>query len=264
MFAESRRFHALPEAEKSKLPWRDEPLQKIGYEPFARKRAYAYNTALVTPQKPNLYSQFVYVREAEDDPRSKLNAWPANLPGFKDTLLAYNTAIEQLGRKFLPLWSRSLGLPLDYFDRFFKVPHVQTGMLHYPPQKDVGNRQYGLVPHTDNAMMTFLAQANVPGLAVRMPSGRWRLVDIVPGTLVVNTGNVIVVWTNEEYLSTKHRVINTTSVDRYSIPVFFGPSEDALVEVVPTCRGPQRPALYEPITYGDLRSWYFGGRKKMN
>jgi isopenicillin N synthase-like dioxygenase len=107
-------------------------------------------------------------------------------------------------------------------------------------RKDVGNRQYGIAPHTDNALTTFLAQQGVPGLAVRMPSGHWRAVEI-PGTLLVNTGNTIVRWTNETYLSTKHRVINTNNVDRYSIPVFFGPSGDAVIDVVPTCQGP-RPA----------------------
>jgi isopenicillin N synthase-like dioxygenase len=79
--------------------------------------------------------------------------------------------------------------------------------------------------------------------------------------LLVNTGNLIVRWTNDEYLSTKHRVINTYEVDRYSIPVFFGPSGDALIEVLPTCQSPSRPPLYEPITYLKLREWYYGPRR---
>jgi isopenicillin N synthase-like dioxygenase len=133
-------------------------------------------------------------------------------------------------------------------------------LLYYPPQTTVGERQYGIAPHTDNALMTFLAQQGVRGLAVQMPSGHWREVDIVPGTLVVNTGNLLVRWTNDEYLSTKHRVINNYGVERYSIPVFFGPSADAVIEVLPTCQGPQRPALYEPITYAKLREWYYGPR----
>jgi hypothetical protein len=39
--------------------------------------------------------------------------------------------------------------------------------------------------------------------------------------------------------------------------VFFGPSADAVIEVLPTCQGPGRPARYEPITYRALRDWYY-------
>jgi isopenicillin N synthase-like dioxygenase len=182
------------------------------------------------------------------------------LPGFKETLLDYQGRIERLGRQFLPLWATSLDLPLDYFDPFFATPHLTMSLLYYPPQQEIGSRQYGIAPHTDNALMTFLAQKDVPGLAVRMPSGHWRAVDVAPGTLLVNTGNLMVRWTNDEYLSTKHRVINTNDVERYSIPVFFGPSADALIEVLPTCRGPGRPPLYEPVSYLQLREWYYGPR----
>jgi isopenicillin N synthase-like dioxygenase len=76
--------------------------------------------------------------------------------------------------------------------------------------------------------------------------------------LLANTGSVIVRWTNDQFLSTKHRVINTNTVDRYSIPVFFGPNADAIIEVVPTCQGAQNPPRYEPITYRDSRKWYYG------
>ncbi len=34
-----------------------------------------------------------------------------------------------------------------------------------------------------------------------------------------------------------------TNINRYSIPVFFGPSGDAMIEVLPTCQGPGRPTL---------------------
>ena len=173
-------------------------------------------------------------------------------------MLDYQSRIEALARKFLPLWATSLDLPEGYFEPFFKTPQVTLQLLQYSPQQTVGNKQYGIAPHTDNAMMTFLAQANVPGLAVRMPSGHWRLVDIRPDTLLVNTGNVICRWTNDRYLSTKHRVINRSGVERYSIPVFFGPSDDAVVETVPTCIGPDNPAHYEPRTYLWLRRWYYG------
>lgn len=260
-FAQARRFHGLPDDEKKKIPWHDGALFKIGYEGYAAEKDYKTNTSVLTKTRPSLYAKFVIGREGGPQSEATAKVWPENLPGFKETLLSYNAAVEKLGRSFLPLWCHSLKLPRDYLDSRFAMPHCQLSLLHYPPQKEIGNRQYGIQPHTDNATMTFLAQGDISGLAVRMPSGHWRVVDVVPGTLVVNTGNSLVQWTNEKYLSTKHRVINTNAVDRYSIPVFFGPSDDTVIEPLPTCVGPNRPSLYKPITYGELRGWYYGEKK---
>jgi isopenicillin N synthase-like dioxygenase len=264
VFEESRRFHALPEAVKEEVKARKIDTFESGYRGAGKERPYA-NVNIISDAKPNLYSAFRVNREGgsgglsmtDAERAMERNVWPANLPGFKETVLDYLGKIENLGRQFLPLWAASLELPADYFEKYFATPHVGLTLLHYPPQKQIGNRQYGIAPHTDNAFMTFLAQANVSGLAVRMPSGHWRAVDIIPGTLLVNTGNVMVRWTNGEYLSTKHRVINTNAIDRYSIPVFFGPSGDAVVEVVPTCQNARRPPKFEPATYRSLRQWYY-------
>jgi len=255
VFAQSRRFHALPAEVKDTIPWVDRDSHKTGYLGAGKERSEKANVNIISDAK-SLYSRFTIIRET--DPRVGRNVWPENLPGFKEVVLEYQAAVEALGRKFLPLWSTALALPLDFFDPMFELPHVTLSLLHYPPQKVIGDRQYGIAPHTDNSMMTFLAQANIPGLAVRMPSGHWRLVDIIPGTLLVNTGNVMVRWTNDQFLSTKHRVINTNTVDRYSIPVFFGPNADAIIEVVPTCQSALNPPRYEPITYRDSRKWYYG------
>ena len=268
VFEQSRRFHALPIEVKTQIPYFDTGSFKSGYAPCFGDGYQNQNVNIISNAKPNLVAKFSINREGgsgglsmtQKERTARVNVWPENLPGFKETLTAYHGAIEQLGRSFLPLWATSLNLPLDYFERFFATPHLTMSLLYYPPQKEVGQRQYGIAPHTDNAMMTFLAQKDVPGLAVRMPSGHWRAVNVVPGTLLVNTGNLIVRWTNDEYLSTRHRVINTYDVDRYSIPVFFGPSGDALIEVLPTCQGAGRPPRYEPITYVQLREWYYGVR----
>jgi isopenicillin N synthase-like dioxygenase len=265
VFAQSRRFHELPADVKTAVPAIENYTFKSGYIPPTEHNRGA-NVNIITDAKPNLYSSFRFNREggsgglsmSETERTTVMNVWPQNLPGFKEVVQDYHQRLEALARQFLPLWATGLDLPVDYFDKYFATPHCQLVLSHYPPQKVIGERQYGIAPHTDNSMMTFLAQANVPGLAVRMPSGHWRLVDIVPGTLLVNTGNVLVRWTNNEYLSTKHRVINTADVDRYSIPLFFGPSGDAVVECVPTCQGPDRPPLYDPITYANLRKWYYG------
>jgi len=262
VFAESRRFHSLPAEVKARVPHKFTDSFQSGYVAPATPRAKSAKVDIIADAKPNLLAKFLVTRELDAaDPRYKpINVWPDDLPGFRETVTEYHASIEKLARSFLPIWATSLNMPVDFFEAFFKEPHLTLSLLNYPPQKIVGNRQYGIAPHTDNSFMTFLAQSNVPGLAVRMPSGHWRVVENVPGTFLVNTGNVIMRWTNDRYLSTKHRVINTADVDRYSIPMFFGPSGDALIECIPTCQSPERPARHEPITYRKLREWYYGLR----
>ena len=258
VFRETRRFHSQPEEVKSKTPHAFVDSFQTGYA-GAGKSARKTNVNIIAGAKPNLLSKFLVTRELPlTDPNYKpINLWPDDLPGFEDVVRSYHAAIEKLGRQFLPLWAQSLNLPLDFFEPFFEAPHLTLSLLHYPPQPDIGQRQYGIAPHTDNSFMTFLAQSNVPGLAVRMPSGHWRLVENIPGTFLINTGNVMVRWTNGRYLSTKHRVINSSGTERFSIPVFFGPSGDAVIECIRTCQGPGNPAKFEPTTYRDLRKWYY-------
>ncbi len=262
VFAQSRRFHAQPADVKARVPHKFTDSFQSGYVPPATPRSASANVDIISGAKPNLLAKYLVTRELpESDPRYKpINVWPEDLPGFRETVLEYHSSIESLARKFLPLWATSLDMPIDYFEKYFKDPHLTLSLLNYPPQTVFGNKQYGIAPHTDNSFMTFLAQSNVPGLAVRMPSGHWRVVENIPGTFLVNTGNVITRWTNDLYLSTKHRVINAAGVERYSIPMFFGPSGDALIECIPTCQSKDRPARHEAITYRKLREWYYGLR----
>src|SRR5829696_7498423 len=262
MFVEAKRFFALPLEDKRKIP----RVANTGYVEIKEPPRQKGNEHLIKTVRPALNESFIIARErTPDDPDviagklfASLNTWPPNLPGFRETLLEYHSTLEALGTRFLPLWALSLGLPKDFFESYFTLPHCNLRLLHYPPQPEIDQAQYGINPHTDNCLMTFLAQANVPGLAVQMPSGHWKTVEIIPGTLLVNTGNLMLRWTNSRYKSTKHVVINTAGVDRYSCPVFFGPSFDALIECLPTCCGSDKPAQFEPISYEDLRRWYYG------
>ena len=55
--------------------------------------------------------------------------------------------------------------------------------------------------------MTFLAQTDVPGLQVRMPSGDWLDVPFIPGSFAVNSGDMMKRWTNGRFKSTPHRAL---------------------------------------------------------
>ena len=87
-------------------------------------------------------------------------------------------------------------------------------------------------------------------------AGQWIAAPPVPETFVVNLGDFMARWTNDRFASTPHRVVNRSGVERYSIPVFFDPDHDTVVECLPACQGPGNPPRYPRTTCGE----YIKGR----
>lgn len=58
-------------------------------------------------------------------------------------------------------------------------------------------------------------------------------------------------WSNDTFISTVHRVLNTTGQERYSIPFFFGPAYDTVLNPLKTCIPDGDVAKYEPVVAGD-------------
>ena len=125
------------------------------------------------------------------------------------------------------------------------------GPLHYPPQQGrITERRIGAGAHTDFGCLTILAQDPVGGLQVRNAAGAWIDAPYIPGTFVVNIGDMMARWTNDLFASTYHRVINASGRERYSMPFFFDPNFEADLTVLPTCSGPDNPPKYPPTTGG--------------
>lgn len=57
-------------------------------------------------------------------------------------------------------------------------------------------------------------------------------------------------WTNDLYTATLHRVIHRGSNYRISIPFFFEPNFDTVVEPIPELLN-NTPPKYGPVIYGD-------------
>lgn len=93
----------------------------------------------------------------------------------------------------------------------------------------------------------------IPALEVLNHNSHWVSAPPLPNTLVVNVGDFLERTTNDLFQSTIHRVINLTGEERYSIPFFFNPSHEAIIEVIPSCTSATNPAKYEPVQAGE---WY--------
>jgi isopenicillin N synthase-like dioxygenase len=72
----------------------------------------------------------------------------------------------------------------------------------------------------------------------------------IPGTFVINIGDLIQRLTNDLYLANLHRVVNSSGRERYSIPFFIDADADAEFAPLATCVGADNPARYEPVICG--------------
>jgi isopenicillin N synthase-like dioxygenase len=176
------------------------------------------------------------------------NQWP-DLPGFRAAMEAYFVAGTALGQALLPGFALGLGLSEDYFAPFHRDPAILWRLMRYPPTS-AHPEQFGTAPHTDFGTLTLLIQDDQGGLEVRLQSGEWIEAPYIPGSFVVNIGDLMAFWTNDRFTSTAHRVTNRSETDRYSIPMFFNPDFDTVVECLPECATHENPPQYKPIHYG--------------
>ena len=259
---QARRFHAMPLVEKIKIETKRGA--DSGFTGYLPSGEYVIKTSeLNNNDKPDLNAAFFMDQERSlDDPEvmaGKLfrapNKWPQNLPGFREFLLRYWDALEGFSRRLLPTFAAALELPPEFFDRAFDDAQCVLRLSHFPPAKYQEN-QFGLAPHTDANFFTVVPQANVEGLYIR-PQGRgWFKASRVPGSFIINSGDMCRRWTNDRFLSTAHLAVNLTDRDRYSTPFFYTPHIDYPIVCLPTCHSAANPAKYPPITYGEYRVWW--------
>jgi isopenicillin N synthase-like dioxygenase len=182
-----------------------------------------------------------------------------NLPAdLRASVEAYAKAAYALGLRLMRLSAEALGLEADYFDNLYSPMQHKLRLAHYPEQITAPMPgQLRNAAHTDFGGFTILLQDSAPGgLQVLMPDGNWVDVPPVPGTLVINTGDLLQRWTNDRWLSNVHRVVNPPierrgSSRRLSIVFFTGPRDDAQIACLPGCATATAPARYAPITAGE-------------
>tara|TARA_B110000211_G_C14090725_1_gene558922 strand:- start:272 stop:1261 length:990 start_codon:yes stop_codon:yes gene_type:complete len=188
------------------------------------------------------------------------NQWPSEaFPRLKLELLPYYNALCDVARHVMSAISVSLDQPADFFEACYEKPLARGQLVYYPPSTagDEAEERFGVAPHTDFGVLTLLLQDNSGGLQVQNKSGDWIDAPPISGTLVCNIGDLLARWSNNRFASTLHRVVNRTQGARYSIPVFFDPHTDTIID--PTDLGvATQESEYEPVTAGG----HIGSRNK--
>jgi isopenicillin N synthase-like dioxygenase len=252
----AKRFFDLPADEKLALHMKRSPTT-AGYEPIGGQRLDSQD-ANTEAAPPDLKESFYCGVELPDThPYAARhvrgfghNQWPDRIPDFRVQMLAYRDAVTRLSDHLLSLLALSLDLDEDWFAPRFDMPVGTLRLIKYPPQPhNAAANQIGAGAHTDWGGITILAQDSVGGLEVRTAAGDWIEAPPLPGTFVINLGDLMSRWTNGIYSSNMHRVNNNRSGrDRYSVPFFYGPRPDAVIEPIASCVDAQHPRRYEVCT----------------
>lgn len=264
-FAWAKRFFDLPDAQKRALDMK-RSAANAGYEPIGAQILDSQKKS-PTAAPADLKESFYIGTELPDDhPLAQLrirgfghNQWPDAMPLFRHQMLAYQVAMHLLGNRLLELIAISLGLPEAWFESFFDVPVQTLRLIKYPPHPhDAAESQFGAGAHTDWGGITILAQDAIGGLEVKTVKGHWVDATPIPGTFIINLGDLTARWTNGVYMSNMHRVRNNRSVsDRYSVPYFYSPNPDALITAIPTCVDAEHPRLFADCTASEHVSEMF-------
>jgi len=179
------------------------------------------------------------------------NVWPDQPHSMRPLWEEYFRVMDKFSRELHQLCALALALPEDYFvpltDKHFSVFRA----LHYPKLTEAPEPgQVRAGEHSDYDDLTICMVQ--PGLQTRNRDGDWVDVPVVEGALVINLGDFLMRWTNDRWVSNRHRVINppleaATNVPRLSLIYFCNCNYDAMIECLPNCQDTDQPPKYPPI-----------------
>ncbi|PGH04597.1 hypothetical protein GX51_03430 [Blastomyces parvus] len=271
IFNISAEFFERPRIEKDSLAWTT-PEANRGYTEMGREKV-TQSSDRDEIQKmretiPDLKESIEIGREGED---GHPNQWPDKLDDkgreFTEVMKAFFLTCKELHIKVMRAIALGMCLPEHFFDEYTAVGDNTLRLLHYPSvPKSVFRENEGQVragEHSDYGSITLLFQDARGGLQVRSPRGTF--VDAVPiaDTIVINAGDLLARWANDQIKSTNHRVVeppprqgddenSDVHPARYSVAYFCNPDFHKFIEAIPgTFGGELGEKKYEGVNSGE-------------
>jgi len=253
MLARSAAWFALPQADKHTFatPYRLGGGLNAGYVPPGREHEDATRPSDIK-EAFDIFCESGFTADAFPPPTDA--APPAASAALLAAFADYHARCVRVANDVLRAFAIGFGLADDYF-----IPlHGGNNMLrllHYPPvPADAAANAMRVGAHTDFGTLTLLAQDPSGGLEVLSADGRWLYAPRIPGTILINIGDLLQQWTNGEFRSTQHRVAVPSDAralaSRYSIAFFCEPNNDTRIACLPAARESDRPR-FAPVLAGD-------------
>ncbi|OAG10109.1 putative gibberellin 20-oxidase [Paraphaeosphaeria sporulosa] len=253
IFELSRDFFALPLSQKMKLA-----KKSFRQSHTNTYRGYFPTQPHLTPD--NLKEGFEIGNPAADHNKatpakaqkinlSESNVWPdAQLFAKQERLEQIYNELQRLAANLLSLLAAPLGKDPNFFSSWIDDSLSTLRLLHYPPVAQTvspGTKhaeqavRLSCTPHTDSGILTLLHQDATGGLEVLNAAGEWIPAPYIPGSIVVNIGDLMARVSGSRFKATMHRVRaplpNPDAADarfgRFSIPFFFEPGEVCSVSI---------------------------------
>ena len=189
---------------------------------------------------------------AAGGPHFAANLWPEEPAALRPVWSEYYRAMGELAKTLMRVFALALGKEELFFDRLIDCHISRLRVRNYPaPTRAPLPGQIRAGAHSDYGSLTILCtEDRAGGLQVFNKAGDWVDVPILPDTFIVNIGDLLARWTNDEWVSTLHRVVNPPldaggASRRQSLVFFHNPNYDA--PVVSLMAG---EAKYSPTTSG--------------
>ena len=233
-----KEFFELDIEHKSKYMY--DPETNLGYTGWMKEN--------VNPEAPgDMKESFNY-----NNTRMSDSLWPHEIVGFKAMALSTIGIADNLTLRILEKFDHILESGTTLVDAHIN-PFNTTRVIHYPPYTGaVKQGQKRIGEHSDYGTITLLWQVNdVPGLEVQDLKGLWHPVPYAEQGVVVNIGDLLQRWTNDYFVSTKHRVVNShIHLPRYSMPHFVDPTPGTIIKNLTN-----QPDKYDPIESKAYLMW---------
>jgi isopenicillin N synthase-like dioxygenase len=200
---------------------------------------------------PDLKESLEIGREGEE---GMPNMWP-DVEGdedarvFKDVMQKFHGTCKDLHVQLMQAIALGMGIDEKWFDGFTDVGDNTLRLLHYPGvpksvfKRTDGQLQVRAGEHSDYGSATLLFQDVRGGLQVRSPKGTFVDATPIPGTIIVNAGDLLARWSNDTIKSTKHRVVEPPPKEeddgtesyppRYSVAYFCNANFERVIEAIP-------------------------------
>ncbi|MEY2963968.1 MAG: hypothetical protein RL754_1229 [Bacteroidota bacterium] len=249
LYSEVENFFALDVETKAKYEIPGLAGQR-GYVSFGREHAKG-----IPAHDLKEFWQVGQPTPAYNGPEYHDNVSVSERPNFAPTFVDAYQRLEAIGLEMLSAIATYLELPSNYFEEWVKGGNSILRAIHYPPiTQDPGN-SVRAGQHEDINLITLLMGASAEGLEVLNKQNEWVGITAIPGSLVVNVGDMLQRLTNGCLKSTTHRVVNPPkekwSEPRYSIPFFLHPVGKMPLNALAECISAERPKAFDDITAGD-------------